>query len=368
VVPPPIELTPEQRKSLRRQQRRAIGRVAERIHYVLLFARGYPVSQIASLYLVDERTVVTWLERYHTLGVGGLDDLPRSGRPRRAGAAAQAETLRCLDTPPEATGAERTTWTRRLLRRHLEERLGYSLSWSSVTRLIARLDFVWRRPKLGLKPVEGADEARAAHQAILGTARAVYPGAPHLYADECDVHQLPVVRGQYQRRGQQREVPTPGSNAKQPVFGFLNVTTGQWHYWLTPRRRSVEFIGCLHELYQEYTAGPILLYLDNGSIHKSQLTLRWLEHHRRFVVIYLPAYSGHKSNPVEKVWWALKDACAANEMYASLEAVQDAIHGFFARFDRTAAVRLTAKYVPAPRLFLDPPANSQSDERLPLAA
>lgn len=368
MVPPPIELTPEQQKSLRRQQRRAIGRVAERIHYVLLFARGYPVSQIAALYRVEERTVVIWLQRYHALGVGGLDDLPRSGRPRRAGAAAQAETLCCLDTPPESTGAERTTWTRRLLRRHLEERLGYSLSFSSVTRLIARLDFVWRRPKLGLKPVAGADEAREANQAIIGTARAVYPDAPHLYADECDVHQLPVVRGQYQRRGQQREVPTPGSNPKQAVFGFLNVTTGQWHYWLTARRRSVEFLGCLHELYREYAAGPILLYLDNGSIHKSQLTLRWLERHPRFVVLYLPAYSGHKSNPVEKVWWALKEACAANEMYASLEAVQDAIHGFFARFNRGAALQLTSGYVLAPRLLRAAAASDQSVEQLPIAA
>jgi transposase len=364
----PISLTPEEQKNLRRQQRRALGRIAERIHYVLLFARGYPLHQIATLYQVDERTVSAWLERYRQAGVAGLDDLPRSGRPRLASAAASAEATRCLDAAPGEMGAERTTWTRRLLGRHLGERLGYSLSDSSLTRLIARLGFVFRRPKLGLKPVEGATQEREASRAIIGTARALYPEAPHLYADECDVHQLPVVRGQYQRRGQQREVPTPGSNAKQPVFGFLNVTTGQWHYWLTARRRSVEFLGCLHELYREYAAGPILLYLDNGSIHTSQLTLRWLEHHPRFVVIYLPAYSGHKSNPVEKVWWALKEACAANEMYASLEAVQDAIHGFFARFDRTAALRLTAKYVPTPKLFLDPPASSQLDERLPLAA
>jgi len=46
-----------------------------------------------------------------------------------------------------------------------------------------------------------------------------------------------VVRGQYQRRGQQREIPTPGTNCKEPVFGFLNVRTGAWHYWLTARNR-----------------------------------------------------------------------------------------------------------------------------------
>jgi putative transposase len=262
-------------------------------------------------------------------------------------------------------GGERTTWTRRLLRRHLAERFGTALSLATVTRLIARLQFVWRRPRLGLKPVSGSEEDRAASRTIIATARALFPQAPHLYGDECDLHQLPVVRGAYQRRGQQREVPTPGSNRKQPVIGFLNVQSGAWHYWLPERRRSQEFIGCLEELGRLYPRGPILLYLDNGSIHKSEATLRWLERHGRFVLIYLPAYSGHKSNPVEKVWWSLKDQVAANRLYASLEEVQDAIDGFFARFSREAALRLTAAYVPAlglasPRPAEQPPAEPAS--------
>ena len=77
--------------------------------------------------------------------------------------------------------------------------------------------------------------------------------------------------------------------------------------------------------------------MDNGSIHKSKLTRRWLANHPRFQVLYLPAYSGHDTNPVEKVWWALKAECAANQMYPSREAVQEAIHAFFSKFAREAA-------------------------------
>jgi putative transposase len=347
----PIPLTPEQQKCLRRQQRRTVGRVAERIHYVLLFARGYPIDQIAALYQVDPRTVVSWLERYRTLGVEGLDDLPRSGRPRRASVVAAAEATRCLDASPVQVGSERTTWTRRLLQRHLQERLGCRLSLRTLGRMVARLGFVFGRPKLTVKPIPGDLEEREASRAIIATARAVFPTAPCLFGDECDVHLVPVVRSTYQRRGEQREIPTPGSNRKQPVFGFLDATTGEWHYFLTERRRSVEFVTCLRELERRYRAGPILLFVDHGSIHKSELTLRFLERHPRILLIYLPAYSGHKSNPVEKVWWALKDQVAANQLYASVEAVQDAIVGFFAQFSRQAALRLTARYVPAPALL-----------------
>jgi transposase len=349
----PLRLTPEEHKDLRRQQRRAVGRVAERIHYVLLFARGYPLDQIASLYEVDERTVASWLQRYQEHGVRGLDDLPRSGRPRVASVAAHAEARRCLERSPHSFGGERTTWSCALLRRHLGERLDRWLSPRTLRRMVSRLGFVFRRPKLTVKRGTSAPEELEANRQIIATARAVFPNAPCLFGDECDVHQVPVVRGTWQRRGEQRAVPTPGSNQKQPAFGFLNATTGAWHYWLTKRKRSAEFVMCLRELERLYPEGPILLFVDHGSIHQSKVTLRFLRRHRRIVLIYLPSYSGHKSNPVEKVWWALKAQVAANHLYESLEAVQDAIVGFFAQFSPEAALRLTARYVPAPQLFSD---------------
>jgi hypothetical protein len=53
----PILLTAPEQKQLRLQARRSVGRVSERIHYVLLFSRGHAPDQIAALYEVDERTV-----------------------------------------------------------------------------------------------------------------------------------------------------------------------------------------------------------------------------------------------------------------------------------------------------------------------
>ncbi len=361
----PLKLTPEERKELRRQARRAVGRVSERIHFVLLNARGYSPAQIADLYQVDERTVIQWLERYQAAGLAGLDDRPRTGRPRLASAAAEAEACRCLDESPRVVAVERTTWTRRLLQRHLGERLACFLSSRSVSRLIHRLDFVWTRPKLALK--QGDPEAEALLAAI-DAAIAAAPDAPRLYEDECDLHQLPVVRGQYQRRGEQREIATPGINRKQPVFGFLEARTGEWHYWLLARKRSVEFLVCLHALYQWYPTGPILLFLDNCSIHKSKLTRRWLANHPRFQVFYLPAYSGHETNPVEKVWWALKAECAANQMYPSREAIQDAVNAFFSTFTREAALRLVARHGDKPSLTVVTSTDARKTEGLPLAA
>ena len=177
----------------------------------------------------------------------------------------------------------------------------------------------------------------------MAAARTAHPDALEFYADECDVLTLPLIRGQYQRRGQQVEVPTPGTRRKQGIFGFLNVRTGDWHYWLTARKRSREFLECLHALLGLYPGRTLLLCVDNASIHTSKVTRRFLANHPRLVVCYLPTYSGHKENPVEKVWWALKEAIAANYLWPTLEALQDAIHGFFAQRTALDLLRLTRR-------------------------
>jgi hypothetical protein len=209
-----------------------------------------------------------------------------------------------------------------------------------MARLIFSLEFVWRRPKLTVKD---EDPQAVVRLATIAAARAAHPAAIELYEDECDVLTLPVVRGQYQRVGEQPAISTPGTRHKQGLFGFLNVKTGAWHYYLKARKRSKEFLECLHELLKLYPTGVILLFVDNASIHKSKVTMRYLANHPRLVVCYLPTYSGHKQNPVEKVWWALKEEIAANYMWPSLEALQDAIHAFFAEFPPQKALRLTRR-------------------------
>lgn len=255
-------------------------------------------------------------------------------------AAARAEVTTCLRTSPAAQAEPVTRWTRPRLLRRLGERLGCLVSPRTLTRTIHELGYRWRRPKLTVK----AEDALAVERlAIMEAARAAYPQAVELFSDECDVLTLPVVRGQYQPVGEQREVPTPGTRHKHGVFGFLNARTGAWHYWLKARKRSKEFLECLHELLWLYPTDTILLFVDNASIHKSKVTLRFLSHHPRLVVCYLPTYSGHKQNPVEKVWWALKEEIAANYLWPSLQALEDAIHGFFAELSPEKALRLTRR-------------------------
>jgi transposase len=328
-----------ERRRLKQLARRAAGRVSERIRMVLLSSRGYSIAQIAAIFECDEATVRHWLQRYQAEKESGLQDRPRSGRPRKAGPAAQQLIRQTIEQPPAEAGHPAGYWTTRTLAAHLARATGVRLSAATVRRVLHALAYRWRRPRLTLP----LDPAAAAIMWRLYDRIAQAPAqAAIVCLDECDVHLLPVLRAMWMRRGQQAGVPTPGTNRKRAVFGALEWDSGRWHYRISARKRAGEFIAFLEQLLLAYPARPLLIVLDNASIHKAHAVEAWLGAHPRVQLLYLPAYSGHRHNPVEKVWWRLKDQIAANRLHGSIDALVAAIHDFFITFTPEDALRLAA--------------------------
>jgi transposase len=321
-----IELSEAQREELRQVAREAVGRVSERAHFVLLSDKGKSVPEIAALMGYTVPTVYEWLRRYQRRGAEGLQDRPRTGRPPVCVllvfiVAAQL----CLT--PGCYGYIDGAWTLRLVGIHLRERFQVMVSQSTVRRALRRARFSWGRPKLTLP--EGRDPEAAAKLKRLAEVLAD-KDSTILSADECDVNLLPPVRGTWHPEGRQPKVATPGKNKKRGLFGAVNMRTGEWFYHLTERKRSVEFIGFLQEVVKAYSVGMIYVLVDNCSIHTSKATLKWLASNPRVQLVYLPAYAGHKYNPVEKVWWGLKGALA-NSSHKTLERLDEAIRRHFRR-------------------------------------
>ena len=79
-----VTLSAEDRATLEALTRRttvAAGLV-RRARMVLLADDGMPLDQIARVVGADRTIVRTWLDRYRAGGLAGLEDRPRSGRPR----------------------------------------------------------------------------------------------------------------------------------------------------------------------------------------------------------------------------------------------------------------------------------------------
>jgi putative transposase len=321
---------------LRQLARQAVGRVSERAHFVLLSAQGYSPPEIGALLGYDAQTVRIWLKAFQQQRCAGLDDAPRSGRPlldQQLTAVVQAQA----GQPPTNSGLLQACWTVALLVLHLGTRFRLTVSPSRMRRALHQAGFGWKRPKLA--PARRRDPHAAEKEAKIAAALAD-PEATLVAEDEADSQLLPILRATWQRVGEQVRIPTPGQNAKRGIFGALNVRTGDWFYQLAARKRSTEFIAFLTVLLVTYPTGQLYVLVDNASIHTSKALHLWLAAHTRLVLLYLPTYSGHRLNPVEKVWWALKGQIAANRAFRNLAELDAAIHDYFADFPPARALAL----------------------------
>ena len=97
-------------------------RVRNRSHAILLSFQKYPIDEIAVICQVHRTAVSRWLERWNELGVEGLADGQKNGRPTILTIAEQEKAVaiglqnpkflhRQLCAIKQATGKEISPWT-----------------------------------------------------------------------------------------------------------------------------------------------------------------------------------------------------------------------------------------------------------------
>jgi transposase len=327
-----VHLTDDQRRELEQVNRQAVGRVAMRAHMVLMSDRGYPVPFIAVIHNCGLDVVRHWLHRYEQAGIAGLEDEPRSGRPREDPLGPQIVDAQAHNSP-ENSGLVQSCWTVKLLTAFLAVRFGLLLSWSTVRRYLKLMAWTWARPRLAPANVlrrKRDPEAGAKLAAIQQAEALVAKGVGHLlYLDECDLHLLPVIRAMWMKKGRRVLVPTPGKNAKHAFFGALDAKSGTFHWVDHERKLAVNFLAFLKRLAETYSEGPLYLVLDGAPAHTAKIVKKWLAANPRIQALFLPKYSAHEDNPTERIWGLMKDAVAANRLAGSISELVDKARGFF---------------------------------------
>jgi transposase len=263
--------------------------LVQRARIVLLASDGVANAQIARQVGVARQTVIDWRERYRVLGIGGLDDLARWGRPRVIDDA--EVVVETLQPPPAELGV--THWSARLLGEHL------GISFASVARIWREWKLQpWRRESfkfstdpeleakvrdvvgLYLNPPDKAvvlslDE-KSQVQALDRTAPILplRPGLP-----ECATHD-------YVRHG------------TTTLFAALEVATGKVTDACYPRHRHTEFLRFLKRVAKAYPRVKLHLVVDNYSTHTHPAVRAWLARNPRITMHFTPT-SGSWLNMVE---------------------------------------------------------------------
>jgi transposase len=319
--------TDEEQKELKRMTRQEVGRVSQRAEMILLSVRRKVVPEIADIFEVNHATVRFWIHRFNAYGPEGLYDQERSGRPRKVSQGVKETIVEMVQDDPQKEGYLATFWTVAMLVAALTNKLKVTLSSSALRGTLHQIGLRWGRPRLGM-PAK-VDPEKAQKQWAIAKAVVEAPlDAAILYADECRIQLLPLVRAMWHWAGQQIRIPTPGTNVTRVLFGALNIRMGQWTYLVREHMRKEDVIAFLEHLLIVYPSGPIILIVDNFSSHTAHLVREWLENHSRLQLYYLPKYCSHL-NPVEDIWLRLKNKLAANRLYGSMKLLLETVDTFF---------------------------------------
>jgi transposase len=129
-------------------------RLARRAHIIHLAATGVTAPTIAAQLELSEQGVRHWIERFNAQGLDGLDDAPRSGRPRSYDEAVYSQVIakaRGLPPKPAEDAVPPTChWT--LDRLHAElAKDGLAIKRSQIRRILQRAHLKWQKPRTWLE-------------------------------------------------------------------------------------------------------------------------------------------------------------------------------------------------------------------------
>jgi putative transposase len=318
-----ITLTPDQRDTLLRYYRGPFDpRLRLRAHILLLLDDGRPWDDIARALFCSTRTIARWQARFRRGGLAALPGQP-AGAPRRLGTAWAALVVAwALRLTPRAFGLFRSRWCCQTLALLLGRLHHVAVSRETVRGWLHQAGLVWRRPRPVLART---DPDRGA---ILAGLRALLRDLPAdetaVFQDEADLNLNPEVGCMWMARGKQAELPTPGDNQKCYLAGSLHWRTGALFETVGPRRDGALFVRHLDELRRRLRRYRVIhVICDNAKFHKRGAVVPFLrEHGDRVVLHFLPRYAP-ECNPIERVWWRLREAITRNHGCRSLGELVD---------------------------------------------
>jgi transposase len=241
--------------------------LATRAKIVLAAADGEGTSSISRRLGVSRPTVIQWRSRYEAAGLNGLDDAPRSGRPKTVDDAGIIAAT--LEPPPQRLGV--THWSTRLLGRELK------VGDATVARAWRHYGVQpWRREtfKFSTDP-----ELEAKVRDVVG-----------LYLNPPDKAIVLCVDEKSQIQALDRTAPIlplrPGlperathdyrRHGTTTLFAALEIATGKVTDACYDRHGKAEFLTFLKKVARAYPRRELHVVVDNYHTHKHSEIQEWL--------------------------------------------------------------------------------------------
>jgi transposase len=157
-----------------------------------------------------------------------------------------------------------------------------------------------------------------------------------LFEDETDLLLFPPLQAAWVPRGEGRPVLLRGWNARQVVFGAMQVCTGRRIMMVSPRQRADDFQAFLEVLHRHYRRWLPVLLLDEDPSHTAEESLEAAED-LGIELLFLPRRYP-ELNAMDQLWRRTKPMISANRQYDTIEEQADRFVYYLLALDRQEAL------------------------------
>lgn len=329
-----IKLSREDRKALELLTRRgsAEHRHVVRAQIALMAHAGETTTAISQATGVSVQTVSHWRTRLARQGVQGLQEVARSGRPRRIGAAQRLELLSLACEPAEAQGRATPTLDE-LVGRAIERGVVSQLSRSHLQRILQAGDLRPHRVRQWLHSPD--PQFRQKVNAICALYAQAPKGSVVLSVDEKTGIQA------LQRKHADR-APQPGRarrrefeyvrHGTQALIAALDVHSGRVMGSCTDRRTQADLVAFMEQVALAHPKGQVHIVWDNLNTHRAQAV--WddfnAQHANRFVFHFTPLHASWV-NQIELLFGIYARRVLRHASHSSIAQLRERTEAFMAQ-------------------------------------
>ena len=313
-------LTASQRKELRYIHRMEDKRrYADRIKALLLLDEWMSASKIASILLLDEKSIRNYKRLYEQGGVNQLCNDNYQGGMSRLDANQQKELQSHLRDHLYPNTAAIT--------HHIQQVYGVIYSISGLTDLLHRLGFVYKKPKV--VPGKADGEQQGAFLQQLEAIKALQKQSGKLYYLD-GVHPQHNTQAGYGwiERGQDQPLKSNTARRRLNLNGALDSQTHQVFIHEAASINSESTVELLKQLeHHNPEAEVIYAIADNARYYRSQAVRDYLVESKIRLIFLLP-YAPNL-NLIERLWKFFKKKTIVNQYYDTFEKFRRKCLGFF---------------------------------------
>jgi transposase len=320
-------LTEEQVKSLKLTHRTIKDKkLADRIKAVLSLNAGFEYSHIAKILLLDEVTLRRYVNNFQEKGIEGLLAY------RYTGGKSQLTTIQLQELKSYLVANTQTKAKDIVV--HIQKQYDVSYSVIGVTKLLHRMGFAYKRPKI----IPGKAD-RVKQEAFIKQYQEIKSNLREndqvYFLDSTHpTHNTTVSYGWILKgKANDKFVKTNTGRSRLNLNGALNLRHLQA---VVLEEKTINYkstIKLFKRLLKQHPKGKIYLILDNASHHRHQALKPFLKKHRRLKTIFLPTYSPNL-NLIERLWRFFHTKVTNNHYFETFEEFRKTTLKFFRNLDR----------------------------------